>query len=91
MRIQVSNMTSPKGNLVPNQFTIRTPRKVIFQSYRTVIASRDIVTGAVRLDRECWDYSRTTLKYLKDFLNCDSTAEIRSRINKGIYKLAKLN
>ena len=56
--------------IAPNQFIIRVPNKVLFQSYYSIIAvldDRDNVQP-LTLGRD-WDYSRTTLKYLYKFLD----------------------
>jgi hypothetical protein len=42
------------------------------------------------LDKDSWDYSRTTGKYRNLFLE-ESKAETESKIKKGIYKLVGLN
>lgn len=96
MKIKVNNMRSAKGNEVPNQFEIRTDKGVYFQSYNTVIAfvphgktkagnERKIV-----LDKNSWDYSRTTGKYRNYFLG-ENTAETRQKIKNGTYVLRDLN
>ena len=44
------------------------------------------------LDENYWDYSRTTLKYLKVFLGTQkSKKEIEKDIKTGVYKTANLN
>ena len=93
MKIKVKNMTSQRtGNDVANQFEIETPKYIIFQSYDSIIAKRDRIHGKVTLDAFCWDYSRTTLKYLKDFLGVNiSKKEIQSYIDQGLYKIKNLN
>lgn len=77
--IKVENMTSRNGNKIANQFVIRSydanniVNKEVFQSYKTTIAMH--VCGMstsqhyVILDREMWDYSKTTMKYLNQFLS----------------------
>jgi hypothetical protein len=63
----VENMTSPRGNLVQNQFVITTDEEIIFKSYDTIICAwRD---GVLYLNGEWWDYSATTRKYFKEFVN----------------------
>ena len=89
MKVKVSNMYSTNGNLVPNQFKIYTSEGSYFQSYRTVIAFIDN-NGKVFLDKDSWDYSRTTSKYRNLFLN-KNTQEIKQLINEGEYKLKNLN
>lgn len=92
--IQVVQMNSATtGNPVPNQFMIFTNKYVYFQSYQTIIAKRERgFLGKTTLDRNYWDYSRTTLKYLKTFLAINkSKKEIEKDIKTGVYKLARLN
>lgn len=66
--ISVENMKSSKGNLVPNQFIITTKDSIYFQSYKTLIARINKKTNKVYLDTNYWDYSRTTSKYLYQFI-----------------------
>ena len=88
--MKVSNMTNARGNKIANQVVIHDGNKETFQSYRSVVAIND--EGAVTLDYKTWDYSRTTLKYLKQFLNTSaSKKEIQARIDNGEYKTANLN
>ena len=84
----VQNMTSSKGNKVPDQFDIYTLEGRYFQSYSTVVAfiSRK---GEVTLD-ENWDYSRTTGRYLNVFLE-EGIATTRDKIERGVYRVASLN
>ena len=89
MHISVRNMTSSKGNLVPNQFVIRTSNARIFQSYSSTIA-KILNSGKVFLDEYYWDYSRTTGKYRNQFLN-ENMADTRKKINNGEYILKDLN
>ena len=89
MNISVRNMTSSKGNLVPNQFVIRTSNARIFQSYSSTIA-KILNSGNVFLDVDYWDYSRTTGKYRNQFLN-ENMADTRKKINNGEYILKDLN
>ena len=104
MKIKAINIRSPRtGNGVANQFEITFEhdnfRTIFFQSYNSVIAKLHLNKKgdwAVYLDSEDWDYSRTTLKYfrvfLNDYINFDCfTKDIRNNINKGLYKLTNLN
>ena len=86
--MNVRNMESSAGNLVPNQFIITTAEGVYFQSYRTVIAFVP-VTGKVKLDHR-WDCSRTTGKYRNKFLG-ENTRETRRKIKAGEYEICNLN
>ena len=104
MKVKTHNLKSPRtGNSVANQFEIVFTHEqfqtIFFQSYRTIIAKLHINKKgdwAVTLDEKDWDYSRTTLRYLRvflnDYINFDGyTKDIRDNINKGLYKLTNLN
>ena len=68
MSIKVRNMISPRsGNPVANQFVITINGVETFQSYETTIAVRQ-ADGRIVLDVNAFDYSRTTSKYLREFL-----------------------
>ena len=84
----VENLTSHRGNKVPNQFRIETEDTIIFQSYDSVIVK--IVNNEVFLDAKYWDYSNTTNKYRNLFLRED-TATIKRKVKENIYKLQNLN
>lgn len=88
-RAKVQNILSPRtGRGVPNQFIISTETWEYFQSYRSVIVCRG--SGRVILDRNKWDYSRTTGKYRNLFLG-ETKKETEAKIKAGIYELADLN
>lgn len=95
MRIpKVYNLESPRtGKPVANQFVIVADDGMYFQSYNTIIAHIATRWDALPiLDRDHWDYSVTTLKYLKQFLGTNySKATIQQKINDGTYTLADLN
>lgn len=92
IKVENCNSISSYGK-VANQFiiTITTKKgtKHIFQSYNSVIAVED-EHGNITLDKNKWDYSRTTGKYRNQFLG-ETTAETRKKIKDGIYKLKDLN
>lgn len=71
-----------------NQYIIIVNNSRNFQSYNTIICK--ITNGTVELDRQSWDYSRTTSKYRNQFLG-ETTQETQLKIDKGIYKLTNLN
>ena len=96
----ITNLINDRGNAVRNQFIItgeENGKKVVtFQSYESRIC--DIVYDCgmgfdclIRLGRD-WDYSRTTSKYLYQFLTDYGFAElnnkkaIESAINRGHTK-----
>jgi len=93
MKIKVHNLNSPRtGNPVANQYEIITEDNYIFQSYNSIIAKRNRETNKITLDSYYWDYSRTTLKYLKEFLNTNmSKKEILNAIELGEIKTTNLN
>lgn len=93
MKTKVYNLTSNRsGRPVANQYEIITKDNYIFQSYNSIIAKVNRKTNRITLDDYYWDYSATTLKYLKQFLNISLTKdEIKRNIDIGMYKTANLN
>lgn len=87
----VQNMTSSNGNKVANQFIVTLPENVtMFQSYNTVIAQNR--NGEIVLDSKALEYSATTTKYLKLFLNTsDSKKQLQAKIENGFYQVEDLN
>jgi len=87
--MQVENMTSTRGNKVPNQFIITDNNgDEYFQSYKSIIAKRS--KGKIYLDDYYWDYSATTGKYRNQFLN-EKVTDTRKKITSGEYILTNLN
>jgi hypothetical protein len=86
--MKVENLRSSKGNIIANQFEIRTETAVYFQSYRSIIVK--VEGGKTYLDPVYWDYSRTTGKYRNIFLS-ESKKETEQKIKQGIYILSNLN
>ena len=86
--MQVFNMTSPKGREVPNQFIIYTDTARRFQSYRTPIAEVRYGDG-IYLAPGALNYSRTTSKYLYQFLKMNR-ADIERGLKDGTIKEAAL-
>ncbi len=86
--MKIKNLTSPRGNDVPNQFQIETPNAIYLQSYDSIIAKKE--GGNTYLDETYWNYSRTTSKYRSLFLG-ESTKETQQKINNGVYILTDLN
>ena len=93
----ITNMDSPRsGRPVANQYQINVCLQAgdkderflsLYQSYNTMIAK--VEGGNITLTED-WDCSRTTLKYLREFLGEDYTAkEIRRLIAKGYVRLVK--
>ena len=89
--MKVENMLSYNGNKVANQFIVHLPENVsFFQSYDTVIAENR--NGKIVLDSKALDYSATTTKYLKQFLNTnESKKQLQAKIKNGFYLVEDLN
>ena len=87
---KVENFKSSRsGNPIANQFRITLQNGAeIFQSYNSIIAVK--VNGLTFLDRTCWDYSNTTSRYRKEFLNED-TKTTKQKIKDDVYILMNLN
>jgi len=78
---------------VKNQFIIFTPEATFFQSYHLIIVKMDFDDNGKRrvtLDKNAWDYSKTTGKYRNLFLG-ESKKETKTKIKSGEYILADLN
>jgi hypothetical protein len=88
MKTKIENMRSKNGNKIANQFIIRTPEAIFFQSYNSIIAKKE--NGKIILDEYFWNYSQTTGKYRNIFLG-ETKKETEEKIKAGIYKLANLN
>lgn len=82
--------TTKVNKLATNQFEIRTPKGVYFQSYDSIIAFKPNDNSRVKLDAYFWDYSRTTGKYRNQFLN-EGISETRAKIENKEYILTNLN
>ena len=87
--MKVSNLESSRGNIVPNQFVIKTDEGRTFQSYNSIICFVPY-KGKVLLDEKYWNYSKTTSKYRGIFLG-ENTIETKKRIEDGTYLLTNLN
>lgn len=93
MKIKVKNLISDKGNVIPNQFEIYSNGDYYFQSYETIIAKLQIVKNKGRqiiLDTHALNYSRTTSKYLYNWLRMNRK-EIEHKIKEKEIKLKNLN
>lgn len=85
-------MRTSRGNDVPNQFIIIYDGKEIFQSYESIIATKDYLSTGLKvtLDKRYWDYSVTTGKYRNQFLG-ETKRETQAKIDSGEYQLEDLN
>ena len=66
--LKIYNLEGQSGKPVVNQFVIEDGSKTWFQSYDSIIIEIDRESQKMTVGRD-WDYSRTTTKYLKIFLN----------------------
>jgi len=94
--IKVKNITNANGNTVANQFEIvDTDNSTFFQSYNSIIAQVRAEDSAVYLDEYYWDYSRTTMKHLYNFLSqwgYDlNKKKVLELIEDGVFTLTNLN
>lgn len=82
--------------LQKNQYIHQNGDTETFFSYGTPIATYSKNTRKITLDRDKWNYSRTTVKYLKiaihrwTMLTYDTDA-IRSLLNDGTFQIAVLS
>ena len=99
--MRVKNMTSSRGNSIPNQFIMEDEgrgalgnfiRRETFQSYDSVIVVKTIWKDKtkIELDENKWDYSNTTNKYRNQFLG-ETKKETLAKIKSGEYTLTNLN
>ena len=87
----ITQLINKSGNAVKNQFVITEGNTKTFQSYNSIIAKVES-DGTIYLDAVYWDYSATTLKHLKTFLDIDlSKKQIQANLDNGTYKLTALN
>jgi len=88
--MKLTNMLSNKGNRIANQFVITDDAgNMYLQSYNSVIAKQG-TNGQTWLDRNTWNYSKTTAKYRNMFLG-ETLKETKAKIKSGVYILADLN
>lgn len=81
-------MSNSTGREVANQFIIEHEGKVYFQSYNTIIAMKQ--AGKITIDTNAENYSRTTSKYLYQFLNTDRKSLLQD-VKTGRIIRANLN
>ena len=94
--IKVKNITNANGNKVANQFEIvDTDNSTMFQSYNSLIAMVRDSDSRVYLDEYYWDYSRTTMRHLYNFLSkwgYDlNKKKVLELIEDGVFTLTNLN
>jgi|APSaa5957512576_1039674.scaffolds.fasta_scaffold104543_2 hypothetical protein len=83
--MRVTQLINNKGNAVANHFIIIKGGSTYLQSYNSIVAKIDNFSNEVTLGID-WDYSATTLKHLKTFLEInDSKKWINEAIDNGVY------
>lgn len=89
---KVSNLINERGNKVVNQFVIENNNIVSFQSYDSIVC--EIRPASMGFEKvvvfgKDWDYSRTTMKHLNNFLRQNNleflagTKNIREALERG--------
>lgn len=76
-------------NLALNQVVVTIENKRVFSSYGTTIAEKN--EKGTFLDEKYYNYSKTTSKYLYQFLGISSKKEVEKGIKNGLYILTNLN
>jgi len=95
--IKVRNIINANGRPTANQFEIvDVNNATFFQSYNTLIAEVKDSDGQVYLDEYYWDYSRTTMRHLYNFLrqwgyDGLNSKIVRQFIKDGKFKTTNLN
>ena len=84
MKTRITQLLNNKHNPVANHFVIRDNGTEYLQSYQSIVVKTDETGVTFGLD---WDYSKTTMKHVKSYLNISTSAkEIRQQIKEGFYK-----
>ena len=86
--LNVSAIINNNGRPVANQYVITTDDATYFKSYDTLIAG--YIDGQLVLDKDYWDYSRTTSRHRNNFTGL-STLDTKRKIKNGSIKLVSLN
>ena len=93
--VKIDYLYTDGGNVATSQGVIRVGNDKYFQSYDTIIAAKE--NGVVTLDEKDWNCSKTTLKYLYQFLRNFCYIEVYSKrdlmklIEEGEINLQNLN
>ena len=75
-------------SMANNQYIIEHNGVTYFQSYDVIVAKKS--KGKIILDKDYYEYSRTTIKYRNRFLGLLS-ASVKEAIRDGKITLGKLN
>ena len=79
MKKVIYNIKNEKGNAVTNQFLTIEGTDYTFTSYRTTIAVLKAGSAVIFLNRDVFDYSRTTTRHFLNYLEHVLTAEKPTR------------
>ena len=79
MKKVIYNIKNEKGNTVANQFLTIEGTDYTFTSYRTTIAVLKAASAVIFLNRDVFDYSRTTTRHFLNYLENVLTAEKPTR------------
>ena len=85
---KVTCMTGRTGKSVKNQYIIHAPEGRYFQSYAALVAFQSHCKGTTLLDSRFWRYSKTTMKYLSQFIG-EPMHVITEKAKTGLYKLVE--
>ena len=87
---RVEQMINDRGNGAMNQFVIYADNKIIFQSYKSIIAVVNRANKSIELGAD-WDYSVTTGKhrniFFRDYANIpdlDTKKGIEKALKNGL-------
>jgi len=84
-------MENVKVNILSNNHAIIYGKDFTsLQSYSSIIARNNRKENVVELDKNKWDYSKSTGKHRNEFLN-ETKKETQKKIDDGTYKLVDLN
>ena len=79
MKKVIYNIKNERGNTVANQFLTIEGTDYTFTSYRTTIAVLKAGSAVIFLNRDVFDYSRTTTRHFLNYLENVLTAEKPTR------------
>ena len=79
MKKVIYNIKNERGNTVVNQFLTIEGTNYTFTSYRTTIAVLKAGSAVIFLNRDVFDYSRTTTRHFLNYLENVLTAEKPTR------------
>ena len=83
MKKVIYNIKNERGNAVANQFLSIEGTDYTFVSYQTTIAILKAGSGTIFINRNVFDYSRTTTRHFLNYLENTLTAEKPTRKQVG--------